>query len=172
MRFQDFAQAQGYARTDYELTRHAPPCRNIAPRRRQQPLASASPMRRPSYPILRRHRGRVPATEAILHLLTSQRPHRPPLGTTIRPIGPGHGEKSCVGRRSESCNLYAPIPPTDNKTPGARQACCRTPGVHDQHERQSRVRRQQEEQSSLHLQLRTPLPFPPPLAIEQRREGG
>lgn len=25
MRFQDFAQAQGYARTDYELTRHAPP---------------------------------------------------------------------------------------------------------------------------------------------------
>lgn len=129
-------------------------------------------MRRPSYPILRRHRGRVPATEAILHLLTSQRPHRPPLGTTIRPIGPGHGEKSCVGRRSESCNLYAPIPPTDNKTPGARQACCRTPGVHDQHERQSRVRRQQEEQSSLHLQLRTPLPFPPPLAIEQRRESG
>lgn len=80
MRFQDFAQAQGYARTDYELTRHAP----LAATSRQDAGSSLwhlpPPMRRPSYPILRRHRGRVPATEAILHLLTSQRPAPPSTG--------------------------------------------------------------------------------------------
>ena len=43
-------------------------------------ICQSPPMRRPSYPILRRHRGRVPATEAILHLLTSQRPAPPSTG--------------------------------------------------------------------------------------------
>ena len=40
----------------------------------------SAPMRRSPYPILRRHRGRVPATEAILRLLTSQRPAPPSTG--------------------------------------------------------------------------------------------
>lgn len=71
-------QAQGYARTDCKLTNYDAPL----PQHRAHTSAAASgirpfPMRLSPSPVLRRHHGRVQATEAILPQFTSQRPAPP-----------------------------------------------------------------------------------------------
>lgn len=76
-------QAQGYARTDCKLTNYDAPL----PQHRAHTSAAASgirpfPMRLSPSPVLRRHHGRVQATEAILPQFT---PH----DARHRPVRPG-----------------------------------------------------------------------------------
>ena len=78
----DFRTSPKHKVTHGRIT-NSPVTPPLAAHRAKTPATASGicpPMRRPSYPILRRHRGRVPATEAILRLLTSQRPAPPPTG--------------------------------------------------------------------------------------------